>query len=67
MTDPEIKKYLDDYNWSINAQDAFMDIFNTSPQITDNIYDFKNHLMTIITPDNTFTFKWVLGNPIERK
>ena len=55
MTDTEIKKYLDDHNWSVDAQDAFMDIFNTSLQIMDEIYDFKNHLMTIITPDNTFT------------
>ncbi len=67
MTDQKIKKYLDDHNWAVDAQDAFMDIFNTSPQITDELYDFKNHIMTIITPDNTFTFKWLLGNQIERK
>ncbi len=67
MTDQEIKKYLDGHNWAVDAQDAFMDIFNTSPQITDELYDFKNHIMTIITLDNTFTFKWLLGNHIERK
>ena len=67
MTDVEIKKYLDNHCWSVNAQDAFMDIFNTSPQITDNMYDFKNHTMAITTPENIFVFKWVLGDPIERK
>lgn len=67
MTDQEIEKYLDDHNWSVDAQAAFMDIFNTSPQITDEIYDFDSHVMTIVTPENTFTFKWLLGTPIERK
>ena len=28
MTDQEIKKYLDNHNWAVDAQDAFMDIFN---------------------------------------
>ncbi len=67
MTDQEIKKYLDNHNWAVDAQDAFMDIFNTSPQIIDESYDFDNHLMTIITSDNIFKFKWLLGKPIERK
>lgn len=63
MTDQEIRKYLDIHHWAVYAQDAFMDIFNTSPQITDKLYDFKNHIMTIVTPDNTFSFKWLLGKP----
>lgn len=67
MTDQEIKQYLDNNNGAIDAQDALMNIFNTSPQIIDKKYDFKNHLMTIVTPNNKFTFKWLLGNPIERK
>lgn len=61
MTDQEIKQYLDDNNWAVNAQDAIMEIFNTSPQIINEIYDFKNHLMKITTPDNIFIFKWILG------
>ena len=35
MTDAEIKQYLDENNWEVNANDC-------------------------ITPDNVFTFKWVL-------
>lgn len=62
MTDHEIKEYLDNNNWSIDAQDAFMNIFNTSPQIINKSYDFENHIMTIKTEENTFTFKWVLGH-----
>jgi len=61
MTDKEIKKYLDKNNWSIKANEAICKIFNTSPQITNKKYDFENHKMTIITPDNTFTFDWILG------
>lgn len=63
MTDSEINEYLDSNNWSVDAQDAFMDIFNTSPQIINKNYDFENHMMTIETRKNTFTFKWVLGHP----
>ena len=60
MTDLEIKNYLDKNSWSIKAKDGIMNIFNTSPQITDKKYDFENHIMTIITPDNVFNFKWIL-------
>lgn len=67
MTDLEIKKYLNAHHWSVDAQDAFTDIFNTSPQIIDEIYDFKNHIMTIVTQENIFTFKWLLGTSMERK
>lgn len=67
MTDQEIKQYLNTHHWAVDAQDAFMDIFNTSSQIVDEIYDFDSHMMTIVTPENTFTFKWLLGNPMERK
>lgn len=62
MTDQEIKKYLDNHHWTINAQDAIQNIFNTSPQIIDKKYDYENHIMTIATLDNTFSFNWVLGN-----
>lgn len=62
MTDLEIKKYLDDHNWAINAQDAISNIFNTSPQIIDKKYDYENHIMTISTLENIISFKWILGN-----
>lgn len=65
MTDLEIKQYLDENNWSVNAQDCLMKVFNTSYQIISTKYNFKNGMMTIITPDNKFIFEWVLGKPEE--
>lgn len=65
MTDLEIKQYLDENNWSVNAQDCLMKVFNTSYQIISTKYNFKNGMMTIITPDNKFIFKWNLGKPEE--
>ena len=60
MTDSEIKQYLDNDNWSVDAQDCVLEVFNTSHQILDKIYDFETSMMTIITPDNNFTFNWNL-------
>lgn len=60
MTEPEIKQYLSDHNWSVGAQDCVLDVFNTSYQIIDKIYDSETNMMTIITPDNEFTFRWNL-------
>ena len=45
MTDQEIKKYLNNKCWAINAQDAIQNIFNTSPQIIDKKYDYENHII----------------------
>ncbi len=60
MTDLEINEYLDNNNWMVDSNDAIMKIFNTSPQVTIKNYDFKNSLITIMTPDTSFTFKWIL-------
>ena len=60
MTDSEIKQYLDNHNWSVDAQDCVLEVFNTSHQILDKIYDYETSMMTIITPDNNFTFNWNL-------
>lgn len=65
MTDPQIKQYLDENNWSVDAQDCLMKVLNTSSQIISGKYNFKNGMMTIITPDNKFIFKWNLGKPKE--
>lgn len=62
MTDLEIKNYLIKNSWSIKAKDGIIDIFNSSPQIINKKYDFENHIMTITTPDNTFSFNWILGS-----
>lgn len=62
MTDLEIKNYLIKNSWSIKAKDGITNIFNTSHQIINKKYDFENHIMTITTPDNTFSFNWILGS-----
>ena len=62
MSDEEIKQYLIAHSYLIEAQDGILDIFNTSYQIIDKHYDPDSSLMTITTPDNTFTFLWVLGD-----
>lgn len=61
MTDLEINKYLEDNNWAVSAQDGISKILNTSPQIIDTEYDIDNRIMTIITPENVFSFSWVLN------
>ena len=58
MTDNEILEYLQSRNFKVNAQDCIMDVFNTSFHIRDKIFDIKNMTMTIVTDENTFTFKW---------
>lgn len=60
MTDLEIKKYLEAHNWTVPAQDGIIKILNRSPQIIDTEYDIDNNMMTIITPDNVFSFTWIL-------
>ena len=54
MTDEEIKQYLLNHSYLIEAQDGILDIFNTSYQIIDKHYDPDSGIMTIKTPDNTF-------------
>lgn len=61
MTDPEIKQYLNENNWAILAQEGVSKILNTSRQIIGTEYDFNTDMLTIITPDNKFTFKWILN------
>ena len=62
MLDREIYEYLLKRGFTIEASDGILDIFNTSYQIIDKHYDPDSSLMTITTPDNTFTFLWVLGD-----
>lgn len=61
MSDIEIKKYLKSKNWSLNAQDYFTNIFNTSPQIINEYYNFQNQTMTVTTKNNIFIFNWILN------
>lgn len=67
MTDSEIKQYLDNNNWSIPAQEGISKILNTSKQIIETDYDFATDMITLITPDNKFTFKWILNKIQEVK
>lgn len=60
MTDLEIEQYLNKNEWAVDSHDAIMKVFNTSPQIAIKKYDFNNSMITIMTPDNSFTFKWIL-------
>ena len=59
MTDQEILEYRKNHS-SVFLEDLEREVINTSPQITgvyhENIYD----LITIVTPNNQFTFfrKW---------
>ena len=62
MLDREIYEYLLKRGFTIEAQDGILDIFNTSYQIIDKHYDPDSGIMTIKTPDNTFSFLWVLGD-----
>lgn len=61
MTDEQILQYLIDNNYKIKAQDGIINILNRSYQIIDTIYDSNTGTMTIITPNNKFTFEWILG------
>ena len=62
MTDEEIIQYLRDRNFQVSASDGIMDILNTSYQITSKYYNPISSVMTIKTPDNTFSFLWKLGD-----
>lgn len=63
MLDSEIKTYLEKHNYSVKAQDCIIKVLNTSRQIHTAKYDSETGTMTLITPDNKFLFKWILGNP----
>ena len=63
MTDLEIKQYLDENNWKVKAQDCVMEVFNTSSQIINTVYNSDTEMMTIETSENKFTFKWILNKP----
>lgn len=60
MNDLEIKEYLEKVNWSVDSNDFIINVLNTSHQIVNKLYNFDTHKMTIITPENKFTFKWNL-------
>lgn len=60
MTNEEIENYLVERNFEVKAEDCIYDIFNTSPQITDSYYAHDTSMMTVITPDQSFSFKYIL-------
>lgn len=60
MSDIEIRDYLIKENFKVNAQDFIIKVLNTSHQIINEIYNFNTQMMTIVTPDNSFSFKWNL-------
>lgn len=60
MTDIEIKKYLEENNYTIPSRDCIRYILSASHQIIDERYNFDTHMMTIKTPENTFKIKLTL-------
>ena len=58
MTDLLILNYLSKRNFKVKARNFLMDVLNTSPQIIDEKYDFDTKKMSIMTPNNKFSFKW---------
>ena len=58
MTDHEILNYLSKRNFKVKARNFLMDVLDTSPQIIDEKYDFDTKEMSIMTPNNKFSFKW---------
>ena len=60
MTNNEIEQYLKERKYIVNPHEFTMDVFNTSPQIIDSHYVHSTGLMTIITPEKSFTFRWKL-------
>lgn len=60
MTDLQIQNYLSENNNIVPAEDGVSKIFNTSKQIIKKSYNPTSGIMTIVTPDNTFVFSWVL-------
>ena len=64
MSDNEILTYLQDRNYEVNAQDCIMDIFNTSCQIKERIFNIEDLTMTIVTDKNKFVFKLKLNKII---
>ena len=60
MTDLQIQDYLSENNYIVPAEDGVSKIFNTSKQIIKKSYNPTSGTMTIVTPDNTFVFSWVL-------
>lgn len=62
MSNSEIKKYLEENNYQVHAQDGIINILNTSHQIIDIKYISDSKMMTLVTPDYTFEFIWILGN-----
>ena len=56
----EIQDYLISHNYSVDPQDFIAKFLNCNYEIKDIGYDTKTDMMTIITPNTEFTFKWNL-------
>lgn len=44
-----------------------MKVLNTSPQIINADYNSETNIMTIITPEDKYIFRWDLGKPYDDK
>ena len=55
MTDQEILEYRKNHS-SVFIEDLEREVINTSPQITGVYHENNYDLITIVTPNNQFTF-----------
>lgn len=56
----EILHYLISHNYSVDPQEFISKFLNCNYEIKDIIYDLETKIMTLITPNMKFTFKWNL-------
>ena len=56
----EIQDYLISHNYSVDPQDFIAKFLNCNYEIEDIGYNTNTDMITIITPNTEFTFKWNL-------
>ena len=56
----EIQDYLISHNYSVEPQDFIAKFLNCNYEIEDIGYNTNTDMITIITPNTEFTFKWNL-------
>ena len=56
----EIQDYLISHNYSVDPQDFIAKFLNCNYEIEDIGYNINTDMITIVTPNTEFTFKWNL-------
>ncbi len=60
IKEQEISQYLISHNYSVDPQDFIKRFLNCNYEIKDTIYDLDTKIMTLISKNLVFTFKWNL-------